>query len=169
MLKFIIKYANNSHYFLSNVDSFFLGFVLIFLLAYIGFVGEMAFEPILKLKVDELFLRWFTDEVTQDGLKRGLTLLKLNDRIAARREVGHISVPVLLVRATHFSEVWHFGTVSHSSSTSPRPLTPPHFPYAHRSPNDRQLQSPRRSSFHHSSKRPVSVSSSIFKFLLTSS
>ena len=118
----------------------------------------MTFVPVLKMKVDELFLRWLTDEVTQGGLKQSLMLLKSNDRIGSSREVSRINVPSPFAQSAHISESWHPGAVLYSPCVSPRPLTPPHFPTAHRSLHDRQPNSPRRSPLHHFFKHSVRAS-----------
>lgn len=101
--------------------------------------------PILKMKMDELFIRWLTDEVTQVGLKQSLLFLKSNDRVEASRAVCRIVVPSPFAQSFHSSEAWHPSPSFYSPCVSPRPLTPPHYPTAHRSLHDRQPQSPRRS------------------------
>ncbi|VDM31572.1 unnamed protein product [Hydatigera taeniaeformis] len=105
----------------------------------------MAFVPILKMKMDELFIRWLTDEVAQAGLKQSLLFLKSNDRLEASRAICRIIVPSPLAQPSHSSDAWHSSPSFCSPCASPRPLTPPHYPTAHRSSHDRQLQSPRRS------------------------
>nr|CDS33415.1 phosphatase 2a regulatory subunit [Hymenolepis microstoma] len=88
--------------------------------------------------MDELFIRWLTDEVTQAGLNQSLALLKVNDRLEARRALRHIMVPG--PQSSNTPEALPAVPSLHSPCSSPRPLTPPHFPNAHR-----QSQSPRTS------------------------
>ncbi|KAH9285745.1 hypothetical protein ECG_00798 [Echinococcus granulosus] len=116
----------------------------------------MAFVPILKMKMDELFIRWLTDEVTQVGLKQSLVFLKSNDRLEASRAVRRIVVPSPFAQSSHSSEAWHPSSSLCSPCVSPRPLTPPHFPTTHRNLHDRQPQSPRRSPLPCSTKFAVS-------------
>lgn len=99
----------------------------------------MTFAPILKMKMDELFIRWLTDEVTQAGLNQSLALLKTSDRLEARRVLRRIVIPG--PHSSHTSEALvTIPSSLHSPCVSPRPLTPPHFPSIHR-----QAQSPRSS------------------------
>ncbi|VUZ45720.1 unnamed protein product [Hymenolepis diminuta] len=99
----------------------------------------MTFAPILKMKMDELFIQWLTDEVTQAGLNQSLALLKTNNRLEARCILCRIVVPG--PHSSHTSEAPVIVPSSlHSPCVSPRPLTPPHFPSIHR-----QAQSPRSS------------------------
>ncbi|VDO03065.1 unnamed protein product [Rodentolepis nana] len=89
--------------------------------------------------MDELFIRWLTDEVTQAGLNQSLALLKVSDRLEARRALRLIMVPG--PQSSHTPEALPTVPSSlNSPCSSPRPLTPPHFPNAHR-----QSQSPRTS------------------------
>ncbi|KAM7541263.1 hypothetical protein Aperf_G00000033051 [Anoplocephala perfoliata] len=108
----------------------------------------MAFTPIMKMKMDELFIRWLTDKVTQASLNQSLVFLKANDRTEARRALRRIVGSSPLAQSSKNSESLPAVPSSLlSPCVSPRPLTPPHFPSGHR-----QLQSPRPSSLPTSTK-----------------
>lgn len=102
----------------------------------------MAFTPIVKMKMDELFIRWLTDQVTQASLNQSLVFLKANDRTEAKRALRRIAASSPVALSSNNSESLPAVPSSLlSSCVSPRPLTPPHFPNVHR-----QSQSPRPSS-----------------------
>ena len=51
-------------------------------------VIEMALKPVLKLKVDELFLRWISESDTQHMLKENLKHLIRSEPLSATYPVG---------------------------------------------------------------------------------
>ncbi|TPP65542.1 hypothetical protein FGIG_08369 [Fasciola gigantica] len=105
----------------------------------------MSINPALKLKLDELFLRWLTDPATQKVLHENLIQLKANESLQTM-----LAVPSGVVVGPVSSSVYSFfygsvpcespapnvdvsigvssagGTVG--SLASPRPNTPPYFP-----------------------------------------
>ncbi|KAA3681105.1 uncharacterized protein DEA37_0009172 [Paragonimus westermani] len=105
----------------------------------------MPINPALKLKLDELFLRWLTDPATQKVLNENLVQLKANEPLQTM-----LAVPSGVVVGPMSSSVYGFfystscespgstaegmqnglcvsgGTVG--SLVSPRPNTPPYFP-----------------------------------------
>ncbi|CAL8074470.1 unnamed protein product [Calicophoron daubneyi] len=106
----------------------------------------MSINPALKLKLDELFLRWLTDPATQKVLHQNLIQLKANEPLQAM-----LAVPSGVVVGPMSSSVYSFfygscrpespgpnteGSVNGvtttsgavGSLTSPRPNTPPYFP-----------------------------------------
>lgn len=105
----------------------------------------MAINPALKLKLDELFLRWLTDPATQKVLHENLLQLKANEPLQKM-----LAVPSGVVVGPMPSSVYSFfyGTTSCESPgpnvdvpvafsstvgtvgslASPRPNTPPYFP-----------------------------------------
>ncbi|KAF6780452.1 hypothetical protein AHF37_00057 [Paragonimus kellicotti] len=108
-------------------------------------VVKMPINPALKLKLDELFLRWLTDPATQKVLNENLVQLKANESLQTM-----LAVPSGVVVGPMSSSVYGFfygtpyeppgsttesiqnglcgsgGTVG--SLVSPRPNTPPYFP-----------------------------------------
>lgn len=107
--------------------------------------ARMSFSPVVKLKMDELFVRWLTDETAQRGLKESLSYLKAGDSPAAKRAIDRIIVvapflslsddqmPADASRSWYPSDRLCIGVANcgsgASSCASPRPSTPPQFPH----------------------------------------
>lgn len=121
----------------------------------------MAFAPLVKLKMDELFIRWMTDDAAQSGLKQSLSLLKSGNSVASKKAMQRIQVPSPRAHSDrhvspypqepHFNHRHVQGSISntlYSPCVSPRPSTPPQFPVTQRTLHDKQPQSPRRSPAH---------------------
>lgn len=120
-------------------------------------IPDMSINPALKLKLDELFLRWLTDPSTQKVLNENLLQLKSNETLQSMLAVsggvvvgplcssvfGYFYGPPAESPAFSF-EHSHIGTPvatgSLGSLVSPRPNTPPYFPQP---PQHNKLFSPR--------------------------
>ncbi|KAL7062831.1 hypothetical protein AAHC03_01451 [Spirometra sp. Aus1] len=125
----------------------------------------MTLSPVARLKLDELFVRWLTDDGTQSCLRQSLTFLKTGDTASAKKAINHICVAGPAVASfsspryknnackfeTRYPPLGADETNSRPNSslgllpTAPRPNTPPYLPHQHTgkllSP-----RSPRRSS-----------------------
>ncbi|VDL98262.1 unnamed protein product [Schistocephalus solidus] len=108
----------------------------------------MSLSPVARLKLDELFVRWLTDDGTQRYLRQSLSFLKTGDTASAKKAINHICVAGPAVASFSSSHQKNndcnfetryppLETNNRPNSslgfvpTAPRPNTPPCLPLQH--------------------------------------